>query len=253
MRVYTNEKRLISMKKCLLSALMSVMVLLSCGVPEYPEIDFVPGMITETPLGVVYLPADYSPDDEYPLLVLLHPMGTRDATFMTALEWREEADRRGYIVCSVRSRLNYWEVEEESPDREAVRTMVRFMVKNFPVQRDKICLWGFSSGAHFINTLLFDNTRFPLPGHYFSAFVAVSGGPGFLMENAMHDGKMPRRLRVPGYIVWGESEIPPPGKKMAPFLIEQGWDITLNPHGGLHFIPEGEIGRSLDWLDEKIP
>ena len=73
----------------------------------FPE-ETVPGKITRTDLGCYYLPSSYTPEKEYPLIVLLHGLGMQDGSFITAYDWLEQAEKREYVICAVRSRRINW-------------------------------------------------------------------------------------------------------------------------------------------------
>lgn len=225
--------------------------LLSChqgiNLKNLPDPEFIPGQIITNPLGSYYLPKGFTPEKNYPLIVLLHPMGSSHVNFFLAHDWRGQADRRGYILCAPKSRLTYW--EDDGTDGESVTRMILYMKRNFPVDHRRIALFGFSSGAHFAHTMVLLN-REPVTGRkLFTAWIAGSGGPGYQWDRCFRKGRVGRRYRIPGFIFWGEQEVPPPGREIAEFLITDKWEITAAPHPGGHWIPEGYIDKAFDWFD----
>ncbi|MBN1799058.1 MAG: hypothetical protein JW822_10795 [Spirochaetales bacterium] len=211
------------------------------------------GKVMRLEPGCFYLPALFSPENEYPLIVLLHGLNQTEENFLYSNSFREQADKRGYILCAVRSEQNFWNEEITSPDIENIKHMIMAMRAHFPVRQDKICIVGFSAGSHFTHTMLLFN-RIPLcRGKLFTAFIAGSGGSGFLMDQYREHNFIAEDLRIPGYIFWGEREVPHPGEEMAEFLRAHDWDITVYAHPGHHSIDKHLVELAFDWLDKTIP
>jgi len=229
----------------------------SCN-PDYRRRFPLPGLISVGKLtrlgpGSFYLPAGFSPEKQYPLIVLLHGLGQTGESFMYGNSFMEQADKRGYILCAPKSEHYYWNEDITSPDIQNIRTMILTMRAHFPIRRDKICMFGFSAGSHFTHTMLLFN-RIPFsPEKLFTAYVAGSGGSGFLMDQYREHHTIPADLKIPGYIFWGRREVPHPGEEMAEFLRGQGWDITVYTHNGHHSFDGHLASLAFDWLDGKIP
>jgi predicted esterase len=229
----------------------------SCGKPGNPVSDSLPavrpepGQLRTNPWGCWYLPAGYTPDRKWPLIVLLHPMGSSEIRFFYSEDWITQAEKRGYILCAPKSRLSYW--EDDGSDSDTVITMILFMKKNFAVDNDAVCVFGFSSGAHFANTMVLFNRDPDTGKKLFTAWVSGSGGPGFQWDRRFRKNRVEKKWRIPGFYFWGEQEIPPPGKDLAYFLADRGWDITVRPHPGRHYIPAGMIDTTFDWFERASP
>ncbi len=221
---------------------------------KYPLPDIMAvGKLMKMELGCFYLPALFSPEKKYPLIVLLHGLGQTEESFLYSNAFREQADKRGYVLCAVRSEQYYWNEEITSPDIEHIRHMILALRAHFLIREDKICIFGFSAGSHFTHTMLLFN-RIPLSNNrLFTAFIAGSGGSGFLMDQYREKNYIANDLKIPGYIFWGEREVPHPGEEMAEFLQAHDWDITVWAHAGHHSIDKNLVSRAFDWLDSKIP
>ena len=77
-------------------------------IPDYnfPE-KSVPGEIITIDRGCYYLPKSYSNDKKYAMVVLLHPIGIDHYGFLDQNEFLEQADKRNYILCSIKSDKYY--------------------------------------------------------------------------------------------------------------------------------------------------
>jgi predicted esterase len=234
-----------------------VMLLMACNIDyqaRFPlPANLAVGTLIKFEPGCFYLPAGFSPEKRYPLIVLLHGLGQTEDSFLYSNSFRRQADEHGYILCAPRSGQTFWNEDITSPDAENIRNMIMAMRGHFPVRKDKICIFGFSAGSHFTHTMLLFN-RIPLsPQRLFTAFIAGSGGSGFLMDQYREHRTFPPDLKIPGYIFWGGKEVPHPGEEMAEFLREQGWDITVYQHNGHHSLDGNLVSLAFDWLDSKIP
>jgi predicted esterase len=211
------------------------------------------GRLTRIGPGSFYLPAGFTPEKKYPLIVLLHGLSQTGESFFYSNSFREQADARGYILCAPRSEQTFWNEDITSPDIETIRNLIMVMRAYFPIREDKICVLGFSAGSHFTHTMLLFN-RIPWSSRrLFTAFIAGSGGSGFMMDQYREHHTFPPDLEIPGYIFWGRREVPHPGEEMAGFLRGQGWDITTYEHAGHHSLDGRLVSLAFDWLDKKIP
>lgn len=216
-------------------------------------VDAVSGEIHETELGCFYLPSGYSPEKKYPLIVLLHGLGTSSRMFMISNEWIPQAEKRGYILCAPKSEKYYWDDSPGCSDIGNIHRFIQIISRQYSVRRDKICLYGFSNGGHFTNIMMVYNRPWWKGRPYINAFVEGSGGSSNIMEKYMRKGKLPKRLRVPVYIFWGDREVPHPGENVSIFLKEQYWDVIVEPHPGAHELSDVYLEKAFNWLDSKIP
>ena len=211
------------------------------------------GKLLKMELGSFYLPSSYSLNKQFPLIVLLHGLGQTEDSFLYSNSFREQAEKRDYILCAVKSKRYFWNEDSDSPDIKNIQHMILAMKAHFPIRKDKICMFGWSAGSHFTHTMLLFN-RIPFSNHkLFTAYIAGSGGSGFLMDQHRENDYIAADLKIPGYIFWGEREVPHPGEEMAEFLRKHGWDITVRTHKGHHSIDEDLVSHAFNWLDSKIP
>jgi predicted esterase len=200
--------------------------------------------------GSVYLPKSYSDNKKYPLMVVLHPLGSNDGQFIR--KFIGDAENREMILIAPRARNIYWDGDRRSPDTKNVMRMIFEIKRKFSVDNKKVLLYGFSSGGSFTHQIVTVNKD----NHgekCITAYCAVSGGAGFNFEyKYIRKNRMPDRLKIPAYIIWGSKEEPnPPGKDVYDFLSEKGWDVTVKVHDGGHYIPDGSISEVLDWFQNK--
>lgn len=203
-----------------------------------------------TELGSVYLPKSYSAQKKYPLMVVLHPLGSNGARFINI--FIDEAEKREFIIIAPGARNIYWDGDRDSPDTKNVKEMVFEIKKKFSVDSKKVLLYGFSSGGSFTHQIVTVN-RDSHGEKFITAYCAVSGGAGFNFEyKYIRKDRMPDNLKIPAYFIWGSKEEPnPPGKDVYDFLFTKGWDLTLKIHDGGHYIPDGSISEVLDWFQSK--
>ena len=226
---------------------------ISCGrsavLPKEPPA----GEIIQTDLGCLYFPSGYTPEKEYPLIVLLHGLGESDKVFLMLFSWIPQAEKRDYILCSVKSEKYYWDDSPGCRDIGNIHKFIKVVCREYPVRKDKIALLGWSNGGHFTNIMMLHNCPWWRGQPYINAFIEGSGGSSTEMDEHIHSGEIPSRLKVPVFFFWGEREVPHPGENVSRFLMEQGWDVTAAPHPGTHQIPDTYFDIFFDWLDEKIP
>jgi predicted esterase len=215
---------------------------------NYSEITY--GDIFHIPeLGSVYLPKSYSGNKKYPLMVVLHPLGSTGGQFIR--NFIVEAEKREIIVIAPTAKNIYWDSDTKSSDLKTVKVMVLEIKKKFSVDDRKVLLYGFSSGAGFTHQLVITN-KDKHGEKLITAYCAVSGGAGFNFEyKYIRKDRMPDRFRIPAYIIWGIKEETHPGEDVYNFLLKKGWDVTAKVHDGGHFIPEGSISVVLDWFESK--
>jgi len=238
-----------TIKACLIIFLTVSSGLIYAKQYSYSEMTY--GEIFRIPeLGNVYLPKTYSSTKKYPLMVVLHPLGSNGAQFIRM--FIDEAEKRETIVVAPGAKNIYWDGDRKSPDTKNVIEMVLEIKKKFSVDRKKVLLYGFSSGGSFTHQIVAAN-RDKHGEKLITAYCAVSGGAGFNFEDKyIRKDRMPDHLKIPAYFIWGIMEGPnPPGKDVYDFLLGKGWDLTLKTHDGGHYIPNGSISEVLDWFQRK--
>ncbi len=230
------------------------------AITDIQKLDCIPGKVLRAELGSYYLPSTFEKSKKYPLIILLHPMlnlevpspDMDDFNFLSHHSWIQQAERRGYILCSVHSTHPCWEENENSADIRNIQEMIITMRLNFPVRDDKICLFGLT---YLTNTMLLANLEISPGRRLFSAFITGYGGSGFIMDNFLSHDFIPLEFKMPGFLFWGTKTVGRGRtvKLLSDFSSSQGWDITTLEHEGWSYIPEEIIPKTFDWLDEKIP
>jgi predicted esterase len=214
----------------------------------YPEIKY-GDVFRISELGSVYLPKSYSVNIKYPLMIVLHPLGSTDVQFIR--KFIDEAEKRAIILIAPKAKDIYWDGDTKSPDTKNVEEMVLDIKKKFTINSKKVLLYGFSSGGSFTHQMVTTN-KDKHGEKFITAYCAVSGGAGFNFEyNFMRKDRIPDYFKIPAYFIWGIKEEPHPGEEVYNFLLKKGWDVTLKVHEGGHFIPEGSIVEVLDWFQSK--
>src|SRR5262249_37470972 len=126
----------------------------------------VPGLGSH--LVYLHLPANYTPDHAWPLLLAMHgTAGTSGAAPAPARrvrsDWSAISDSRGIIVLApAASGANgSWEPDIDVP---AIAAALDDAIARYNVERTRIDMWGYSAGGHLAHALALDNTD------YFAAY-----------------------------------------------------------------------------------
>ena len=98
-----------------------------------------------------YVPEDYNPDDQYGLMVWIHPGGdTMEAELYQ--EWKLICDLRGIIILSPKAKkVSGWNPSEAGFVKDAVEQIQ----KKYSIDKSRVFLHGFSDGARFAYHLAF--------------------------------------------------------------------------------------------------
>ncbi|KAF5339806.1 hypothetical protein D9611_009096 [Ephemerocybe angulata] len=108
----------------------------------------------------VYKPANVKPNPG--LLLALHYCGGTAQAYFSGTQFRQLADQRGFIILygSTTNENNCWDnvgasslVHDGGSDTLALANAVRYALKEWGVNRDKVFVTGTSSGAMMTNTL----------------------------------------------------------------------------------------------------
>ena len=138
------------------------------------------GHVTERPLHMtihsghrlrdyyLFVPGSIAPDTPAPVLLLLH------GSYLTPLDvlapWADVAQRAGVILAAPKSSAAYgWRIREDSP--ALLRDIVDDIATRRPIDRRRLYLFGYSSGAaHALTLGLLESQYFAAVAVYAGAF-----------------------------------------------------------------------------------
>jgi predicted esterase len=204
-----------------------------------------PGAGCDSTLCLLSVPAGYTPDHPFPLLVSLHGGGSNALAFHDL--WRPVTQANGFLLATPQG-------GERGPDgigyrwgpnaHESVRRSIDVVLRTANVDRSAVHLAGFSQGGHLTYALARSH---PL---VFAGIAAI--GVGHDLPNGADAGTL-HGMRV--YIGHGERE---PGledvRALADSLRAGGCDVELAVYRDTgHGIPEpvsAELARILGFLKE---
>jgi poly(3-hydroxybutyrate) depolymerase len=201
---------------------------------------------SDSTLCLLSVPAGYTPDHPFPLLVALHGGGSSAVAFHDL--WRPVTQSNGYLLATPQG-------AEPGPDgigyrwgpnaHDSVRRSIDVILRTVNVDPSAICLAGFSQGGHLTYALA---RSYP---HVFAGIAVIGVGydlPNATAAKAFHNMRM--------YIGHGELE---PGledvRDFADSLRGEGCHVELAVYRGTgHGIPEpisSELECILRFLKEE--
>lgn len=124
----------------------------------------------------IYLPEDFDPEYNYPLLVYLHGSGEDDRTL-----FRANFIKQGFIVLAPNGRgtSNCFATNESQID---IKEAIDDVVKNFNINTNKIILSGFSMGGYGVYRTFYEYPEM------FSALAIISGHPDLARNWRIEEG-----------------------------------------------------------------
>jgi predicted esterase len=175
--------------------------------------------------------------------VLLHPLGGTADSFIQIPGMIPEAEKRGIVLLSL-TPAEYRVPVPASSNFDNIISLLEYTLYTYRIDKKKIAIMGFSAGAAYIPYILYRSPKGEYGIMLFRAFIMASGdGYYFNLK------EIPPESKIPGYICWGEKELPPrPAYMEGLELQKQGWDITLHGHEPGHTLPPTEILLIMDWL-----
>jgi poly(3-hydroxybutyrate) depolymerase len=207
------------------------------------------GTESDTTLCLLSVPAGYTPDHSFPLLVALHGGGSNAIAFHDL--WRPVTQSNGFVLATPQG-------GERAPDGmgylwgpnayDSVRRSIDVILRTVNVDRSEIYLSGFSQGGHL---------TYALARLYPRVFTGIAPiGVGYDLPNATAARTL-YNMRL--YIGHGELE---PGledvRGLVANLRAEGCDVQLAIYRGTgHGIPQpasSELERILRYLkDGEVP
>ncbi len=196
----------------------------------------------------IHLPADWSPDKTYPLLVFLHGSGQDDR----ALETNPNPD--GFIVVAPNGRdvSNCFATREAQLD---IRRAIEDVAANFNVDPRHVILSGFSMGGYGVYRTFWEDPK------RYSALAILSGHPNLGSRwggdpKMCPDFTLERNLRrfteVPIFVYHARGDVNCPFELTADVvekLRATGADVTFAVNDGGHDkMPADVVRNYFEWL-----
>ena len=115
----------------------------------------------------LYVPENYSPAREWPLIVALHGASGTGAEYLWT--WLRLAKTHGYLVLAPKSTEITWSILEPHLDIASVTGAIERVCDEYHVDRGRVYLTGLSDGATFSYLLAF------LAPEYFAGVAPIAG------------------------------------------------------------------------------
>ncbi len=187
--------------------------------------------------GLIYVPADYSPEKPVRFALMLHGAGgtasgiTRN---MGAL-----ADATGTLVLAPDSRGDTWDVLMGAfgPDVAFIDDALERVFARYPIDRSHLSVGGFSDGASYALSLglangdLFTHLIAFSPG--FMAPPALVGRPKIYVSHGTHDQILP---------------IDACSRRLVPQLERSGYRVQYHEFDGPHTVPPEIRREAFEWF-----
>jgi phospholipase/carboxylesterase len=188
--------------------------------------------------GLLYVPANYSPDQPAPLVLLLHGAGGSADGGLNLLY--DLADAANLILLAVDSRDVTWDVIRWGgfgPDVVFIDAALELVFDRCAVDPARIAVAGFSDGATYSLSLGLTN------GDLFSHLVAFSPGY-YVVEQAR--GKPPIFIRhgIRDQIL----DIDQCSRRIVPALRNAGYTVNYQEFDGPHTVTAEEAAAAVQWL-----
>jgi phospholipase/carboxylesterase len=187
--------------------------------------------------GLVYVPADYSPDRPAPLVVMLHGAGGNAER--TLASTRALADKTGAIVVVPESRGVTWDIilEDYGPDVERIDRALAQTFLRYAIDPARVAIAGFSDGASYALSIGLAN------GDLFRYVLAFS--PGFVAALAHHGAP---RLFISHGVRDEVLSITRCSRRIVPALQRSGYDVVYREFDGPHTVPQEIAEEAMGWL-----
>jgi predicted esterase len=192
--------------------------------------------------ALVFVPAEYRPEQPAPLVVLLHGAGGDARGGMAPL--LRLADDAGVLLLAPASRGVTWDVIAGAfgPDVTAIDRGLDHVFGHYAVDAGRLAIGGFSDGASYALSVGLTN------GDLFTHVIAFS--PGFAAPG-------PRVGRPVIYLSHGVDDrvlpIDRTSRRLQPRLEHSGYDAHYEEFPGGHVVPGEHARRALEWFLRKPP
>jgi phospholipase/carboxylesterase len=215
----------------------------------------------DRPLGVVhagnerderggfslFVPENYTPDREWPLIVACHGGSGHGSDFLWS--WVREARTRGCILIAPTSVDRTWSImEPRDDDAPNLLRIVEFIGERYRLDRERMLLTGMSDGGTYTLLAGLSGT---LPFTHLAPF------SGVLHPLLLDNGGMIRAAGMPVYLVHGVLDwmfSVERARMAAELLGKAGAQITYREIEDLsHTYARDENAAVLDWMDVPAP
>ena len=175
--------------------------------------------------GLIYRPASVRAAPA-PLIILMHGAGGEAQGMLTML--KSQSDRAGIILLIPESRGVTWDIilGDYGPDIEFLEEALRKVFSEYPVDRNRVALAGFSDGASYalsvgvMNGDIFSHVLAFAPG--FMAATAAEGKPRIYVSHGTEDPVLP---------------IEACSRRLVPQLKLAGYEVRYREFQGGHAVP----------------
>lgn len=198
----------------------------------------------ESPLGIGkerdglrYVPAGYSGQSPFALVLMLHGASGTPTSAMRPL--RALADAAGFVLLAPASRQPSWDIRYGAfgPDVDFIDAALDQTFDECNVDPSRVFIAGFSDGASYALSLGLSN------GGLFKRVVAFS--PGFSKPGEVQG-------KPPVFISHGTRDpildIDQTSRRIVPDLRAKGYAVTYKEFDGVHQVPPGIASAAKDWL-----
>lgn len=191
----------------------------------------------------LYVPASYTPDRAYPLVICLHGAGFTGDAYLA--RWQPRLGERYILACPTLLRGDWW---TRTAERLVLATL-RTVAARYRIDRDRVFLTGMSNGG--IGAWLIGSHHAPL----FAGLAPMAGGLDDVLFPFLDNLR-----NTPVYIIHGRRDQVMPvelSRSIARRLTELGYAFTFREHdhthpmAGGHFFPRQELPALVAWLDDQ--
>lgn len=193
--------------------------------------------LNEVDVGLIYVPAGYSPSRPAPLALMLHGAG---GIARHGISWLHPfADEAGMILLATDSSHSTWDVivKDYGPDIACIDLALEQTFERYAVDRSRIAVGGFSDGASYALSLGLTN------GDLFTHVIAFS--PGFIASSEQRGHP---RL----FISHGKLDQVLPinrcSRRIVPQVERMGHDVRYIEFDGPHTVPPEVAREAVDWF-----
>ena len=173
----------------------------------------------------LYVPENYTPQKQWPLIVCLHGGYSRDDDYI--LTWLRAAKSKGYMVLSPKSDRETWSAirlpgiaPNPALDRRSIRMMLEEVWGTYAVDRSRVYLTGFSDGGIF---------TYVLGLAYADLFAGIAPVSGRIHPAADHFVRRGQGKDLPILIVHGGQDPIFPievTRQVRDVFVKLGYDVT---------------------------
>ncbi len=191
----------------------------------------------------LYVPASYTPERAYPLVVCLHGAGFTGDAYLQ--RWQPRLGDRYILACPTLFRGDWWTRTAE----HLVLATLRTVAAQYRIDRDRVFLTGMSNGG--IGAWLIGSHHAPV----FAGLAPMASGLDSVLFPFLDNLR-----NTPAYIIHGRRDQVMPvdlSRSIARRLDELGYAYTFREHdlshpmAGGHFFPRQELPDLVAWLDTQ--